>query len=118
MLRIALGLVLCVLVLVGANKLSAWVNRPAPAVSAPPTYDAAARAACKQFIGRKAHDPASIDWGDYWGWTALQNADGSWSVGARFRAKNGLGAMQLTYVTCVMQRNGDNWQLVSANEMR
>lgn len=76
-----------------------------------------ARAMCKEFLTKHMHDPSSADFGEYWNWTALANSDGTWSVGAKYRARNGYGAIRSEYTTCVMRRSGDSWSLVKATRM-
>lgn len=78
----------------------------APAVA---SADPAAREACKQFIERSGYRAQS--WGESWNWTTIDNKDGSWSVGARFMGAAPGGVVRNLYVTCVMERNGDNWKL-------
>lgn len=79
---------------------------------------AGARGACQLFIERQLHDPRSAEWVDQPDWTVVDNADGSLSVGARYRAKNGLGAVRLAYTTCVIRKEGGNWRLESLARMQ
>lgn len=75
----------------------------------PAFADAAAREACRQFLQRSGY--VVKEWGEYWNWTTIDNKDGSWSVGARFMGAAPGGGVRNHYVTCVMKRSGDNWQL-------
>ena len=91
---------------------------PAATVEPVKSYDSSARQMCKEFLTRMMHDPSSADFGDYWNWTTIDNKDGTWSVGAKYRAKNGYGAIRSEYTTCVMRRSGDDWTLIKAARMR
>jgi hypothetical protein len=68
-----------------------------------------ARYVCKDFIERSGYNVQ--DWGQWPNWTAVDNRDGSWSVGAKFMGAAPGGAIRNLYVTCVMRKNGDNWRL-------
>lgn len=76
------------------------------------------RYACKEFITRQLHEPASAEWGDYWSWTVTTNNDGSYSVGAQYRAKNGFGALRLFYTTCVLRKDGENIRLEKLSQLQ
>lgn len=75
-----------------------------------------ARYVCKDFITRSGYSVQ--DWGNWSSWTAIDNKDGSWSVGARFMGAAPGGAVRNLYVTCVMQKNGDNWRLEKLTRMQ
>lgn len=78
--------------------------------------ESAAREVCKQFIERSGY--VVKDWGQSWNWTAIDNRDGSWSVGARFVGMApGRGEANL-YVTCIAQKRGDNWKLEKLSRMQ
>lgn len=64
---------------------------------------------CKDFIARSGYNVQ--DWGQWSSWTAIDNKDGSWSVGARFMGAAPGGTVRNLYVTCVMRKKGDNWSL-------
>lgn len=68
-----------------------------------------ARYVCKDFIARSGYKVQ--DWGEWSSWAAIDNKDGSWSVGARFMGAPPGGVVRNLYVTCVMHKNGDNWRL-------
>ena len=68
-----------------------------------------ARYVCKDFIARSGYNVQ--DWGQWSAWTAIDNKDGSWSVGARFMGAPPGGGVRNLYVTCVMRKKGDNWSL-------
>jgi len=87
---------------------------PPPTTAAKDDGAAAARAACREFVERAAHDPSSVDFGDYWYWPTAQSAGGVWTVQMKFRAKNGFGAIRLSSKSCVVRDGGaDRWALVS-----
>jgi len=70
----------------------------------------AARAVCKDFITRSGY--AVQDFGEYWRWSTVRNADGTYSVGARFIGMPPGGVTRNLYVTCIVQRIGkDRWAL-------
>lgn len=75
----------------------------------------AAREVCKQFIKRSGY--AVQDWGESWNWTAIDNKDGTWSVGARFMGAPPGGSMRNLYVTCIARKRGDDWTLENLSRM-
>ncbi len=82
-----------------------------PAYASP----SAAREVCKQFIEKSSYSVQ--DWGESWNWTAIDNKDGTWSVGAKFIGMPPGGGTKNLYVTCIAQKNGDNWKLVKLSRM-
>jgi len=79
--------------------------------------DASARAICKQFIELRGYKVT--DWGEYWKWTTIKNADGSYSVGARVVGYPPGGAQVQMYLSCVAKPNGgDQWQLESLSRLQ
>lgn len=72
-----------------------------------------ARGACSLFIERAAHDPSSVSFVDYDSWRIDQRSADTWTVIAAYRAKNQLGALQLSRATCTVRETGDQWALVS-----
>lgn len=98
------------MVAAGALLLQCALMEP-PARSAPSHPHDGARGACQLFLARVLHDPDSAEWVDQAQWAVVDNGDGSLSVGARYRAKNGLGAMRLGYSTCIIRKVGTDWQL-------
>jgi len=75
---------------------------------------AAARAMCKQVITMRLHDEDSADWGQSWDWATTKDADGTWSVLAKYSAKNGFNATRSVATHCRMREDGgDRWNLVS-----
>lgn len=75
------------------------------------------REACRQFVEQRLNDPGSAEWGNYTSWTVVDNRDGTYSVGARFRAKNGFGGLQQAYYTCVIRQRGKNFELVQLSRL-
>lgn len=75
-----------------------------------------ARYVCKDFITRSGYSVP--DFGDYGAWTTVQNADGTWSVGARFMGAAPGGTMRNLYLTCVMSNSGDKWSLVQLSRLQ
>lgn len=69
------------------------------------------------FIERTLHDPSRAQWGNYFDWTVVDNSDGSFSVGARYRAPNKLGAIVQAYTTCIVRRSGENIVLEKLTRM-
>lgn len=67
------------------------------------------REACRQFVEQGLDDPRSANFGEYWNWTVIANSDGSYSVGARYRASNRRGAVQQMYSTCIIRVRGKNF---------
>lgn len=78
----------------------------------------AARAACAQFLQRLSREPGSFDPIEQWGWSTVHNGDGTWSVLAHYRAKNGFGGTNVEKTSCVMTQTGDNWSLLSHARMK
>lgn len=72
-----------------------------------------ARGACSLFIERAAHDPSSVSFVDYDSWRIDQHSNDTWTVFAAYRAKNPLGALQLSRATCTVRKSGEQWALVS-----
>lgn len=72
-----------------------------------------ARGACSLFVERAAHDPSSVSFVDYERWSISQQSADTWVVVADYRAKNRLGALQLSRVACTVRRSGNDWSLVS-----
>lgn len=58
------------------------------------------------------------DWGAYWDWTAIRNADGTWSVGARFLGAPPGGVNRNVYVTCVIAEEGDKLRLITLSRLQ
>lgn len=86
------------------------------ATKSPADLSSSARYVCKDFISRSGYQ--APDFGEWHRWTAVDNKDGTWSVGARFMgAAPGSGVMNL-YVTCVMLNRGDNWSLVKLSRLQ
>jgi hypothetical protein len=75
-----------------------------------------AREVCKQFIERSGY--VVQDWGQYWNWTTVDNRDGTWSVGARFVGMPPGDVTRNVYITCIAQKNGDNWKLEKLSRMQ
>jgi hypothetical protein len=75
-----------------------------------------ARYVCKDFIARSGYNVQ--DWGEWSAWTAIDNRDGSWSVGARFMGAAPGGFVRNLYVTCVMRKSGDDWRLVKLTRLQ
>jgi hypothetical protein len=71
------------------------------------------REACRQFIERDLPDPRSADFGEYWTWTVIDNKDGTYGVGAKYRATGTGGAMRNRYTTCIIRVRGKNFVLDS-----
>jgi hypothetical protein len=70
---------------------------------------------CKDFIERSGY--VVSDWINWTTWTAIDNKDGSWSVGARFMGAAPGWVVRNLYVTCVMSKNGDQWRLEKLSRM-
>lgn len=111
-------IVAIVLVLAAVVKCNSTGNAPAAASPAPTDYAPAARAACAQMLQKLSRDPSSFDPIEQWNWATLENGDGSWSVLAHYRAKNGAGGTNVEKTTCVMTRTGDTWTLQSHARMQ
>lgn len=92
--------------LIGAALLSVSTHASEPA----------AREVCKQFIERSGYKVS--DWGQSWNWTAIDNKDGSWSVGARFTGMPPGGRTTNLYVTCIAKKSGDNWKLEKLSRLQ
>jgi hypothetical protein len=71
------------------------------------------REACRQFIERDLPDPRSADFGEYWTWTVIDNKDGTYGVGAKYRASGSSGTMRNRYTTCIIRVRGKNFVLDS-----
>lgn len=85
----------------------------------PPRADAGARGACGLFIERVARNPSSLELIAQPSWTTLQNADGTWSVLAHYRAQNGFGGMNVERSTCVMRKDhAGDWTLITISRMQ
>ncbi len=69
------------------------------------------------FVKQQLHDPASAEWIEMDRWTVIDNKDGSYSVGARYRARTVAGGLKLSYTTCVLRQDGSNWTLLSLARM-
>lgn len=87
------------------------VDTPRQTAAPPADPHAGARFACRIFIERQLHDPASAEWIDTPSWPVVDNADGSLGIGARYRAKNTFGALRLSHTTCIIRRSGTDWRL-------
>lgn len=87
-----------------------------PSAAAPTERGAGARGACKEFLMRGGY--SASDWGEWSGWTRVENADGTWSVGARFMGAAPGGAVRNLYVTCVMRLDASNWHLVKLSRLQ
>lgn len=75
-----------------------------------------ARYVCKDFITRSGYNVP--DFGEWSAWTAIDNKDGTWSVGAKFMGAAPGGQIRNLYVTCVMSNSGDNWSLQKLSRLR
>lgn len=75
------------------------------------------REACRQFVQRGLDDPRSADFGEYWNWTVVANPDGTYSVGAKYRAANRRGAVQQMYSTCVIRVRGKDFVAESVTRL-
>lgn len=75
------------------------------------------REACRQFVERGLDDPRAADFGEYWNWTVIANRDGTYSVGARYRASNRRGAVQVMYSTCVIRVRGTDFVAESVTRL-
>jgi hypothetical protein len=69
------------------------------------------REACRQFVLRDMPDPRGADFGEYWGWTVIDNRDGTYSIGAKYRAAGPSGALRSKYTTCIIRQRGKNFEL-------
>jgi hypothetical protein len=69
------------------------------------------REACRQFVQRDMPDPRGADYGEYWTWTVVDNRDGSYSVGAKYRAAGPGGTLRNKYTTCIIRVRGRNFEL-------
>lgn len=68
-----------------------------------------ARYACKLALPKAAHDPSSVDPGDYASWPVAWNKTGdAATVKATFRAKNQFGALVLSSASCEVAVLGDS----------
>ena len=76
------------------------------------------RGACGLFIEQKAHDPQSIEWVDQMQWAVTDNRDGTYSVGARYRANTPAGGRRLTYTVCLIRPIPGGFGLVRLSELR
>jgi hypothetical protein len=76
------------------------------------------REACRQTIERQMDNPGSADFGEYWNWTVVANRDGTYSVGARYRAGNRQGGTQLMYSTCIIRMRGKDFVIESLTRLR
>lgn len=73
--------------------------------------DASARLACQVFIRERLHDPASVEWVSNPPWSVSGEKGGIFVVHARYRARNGFGALRLASRTCTMRAAGTEWEL-------
>lgn len=74
------------------------------------------RDACKQFIQRSDRAPVNADWGDYWNWTVVDNKDGTYSIGGKYRYASG-GFWRNGYTTCVIKIDGKDFVLEKLSRM-
>lgn len=106
------------IVLVLAAVVQCNSRQPVQTAAGPPNHAPAARMACAQFLQRLSRAPSSFEAIEQPSWVTLENADGSWSVLAHYRAQNGFGGINVEKTTCVMTRAGDNWTLKSHARMQ
>lgn len=107
-----------VLVLAAVMKCNSVETTNSAAADKPANYAPTARAACAQMLEKLSRETNSFDPIEQWNWTTLENADGTWSVLAHYRAKNGFGGTNVEKTTCVMTRSGDTWTLQSHARMQ
>jgi hypothetical protein len=77
-----------------------------PALAQP----AGIRDACKQFIATGNNAPVTADWGAYWNWTVIDNGDGTYSVGGKYRYSVG-GQWRDAYTNCIIRHRGKHFVL-------
>lgn len=75
------------------------------------------RGACGIFIERAAHNPRSIEWIEQSSWTVVDNRDGTYSVGARYRAATPAGGLKLSYTNCIIRPRSGNFDLVKLTQL-
>lgn len=69
--------------------------------------------ACKEFLLKTLHDPASADLGNYRDWPAAKQSNGHIVVRSSGRSKNAFGAIVLGTWRCEVIDDGRNISLVS-----
>ncbi|WP_218153153.1 hypothetical protein [Tranquillimonas alkanivorans] len=101
---------------------SETMNPAKPEPSAEEQMESGARYACRYFIEPRLRNPDSADWGamgdhSYASWPASADVgSGRVTVNPRFRAENGFGGMTISDWHCEVQKDRDDWVLVSLTE--
>ena len=124
MIRASAAAILCCVCLgagFAAGRYWPWPGHTAPAplltASAPrPPFDSSARGArvaCRDFIRRSLHNPASAEFVDVEGWPEVELTPTIWRIRTTFRSTNGFGALQLTSLDCTVSADRGFWKLYS-----
>lgn len=103
------------------SKLSESPINPQPVTAgqSKADVDRAARYACRDFIRKSLHDPASADLSE-WNQADVTQPSANTSVFEvlmKVRAKNAFNATRLKTMACRVTKNGDNWTLISLQEI-
>lgn len=77
----------------------------------------AAANACMLFIERVLHDPSSAKFDSTSEAFIDQNGPTSWTVQRSVRANNKFGALVLSTFECKLENPGNDWKIISINEI-
>lgn len=116
---IAGGVVVAVVSCIASTGTAPQPAAPKTAEQAKADTDRTARYVCKGFIEKALHDPASADLSQ-WTQAKVTNPSANTTIFEVFmevRAKNAFNATRLSTMACRVQKSGDNWTLISLNQL-